>query len=95
MPVLNFSHARIHDADKFRQYVEQAAALLAEHGVEVVVRARSAETLRGESPVAQVAAVFRHRDIESAIAFYACERYRALVPLRDAACAMTVQLYQE
>lgn len=95
MPVLNFSYARIHDADKFHQYVNQAAPLLAAHGVEVVVRARFAETLRGASPEAQVAAVFRHRDIESAIAFYACERYRALVPLRDEACEMTVQLYQE
>ncbi len=95
MPILNFSYARIHDADKFSQYVEQAAMLLAEHDVEVVVRARFAETLRGESPDAQVAAVFRHRDIESAIAFYACERYRTLVPLREEACEMTIQLYQE
>lgn len=95
MPVLIFSYAEVKDADKFRQYIERAAALMAEQGVEVVARSQYAETLRGAPQTPHIAAVFRYRDLASAKAFYASPSYQSLVALRDEACEMRIHLYEE
>lgn len=95
MSVLNFSYADIKNEDKFQQYVAAAAELMAEAGVEVVVRGSYTTTLRGETKVPHIAAVFRYADRQAVKAFYTSDAYKALIPLRDAACDMTIQLYDE
>ncbi|WP_374339032.1 DUF1330 domain-containing protein [Leeia sp.] len=95
MTLLNYSYAKLKDMDAFKAYVGAAAPLMAELGVEVVVRGRYAHTLRGEAPGAEVAAVFRFRDASHADRFYGDVRYQALVPLRDQACDMTIHFYEE
>jgi|GEM_PF-408986 len=95
MSVLNFSYADIIDDDKFGQYVEAAAVLMEEAGVEVVARGSFRETKRGDEKLPHKAAVFRYADRAAVEAFYSSEKYRALIPLRDQACEMTIQLYDE
>jgi len=76
MTVLNFSYADIKDAEKFQQYVQAAAALMAEFDVEVVVRGKFSTTMRGESRTPHIAAVFRYRDMAAVEAFYNSEKYK-------------------
>lgn len=95
MPVLNFSYAKVKDVEKFKQYVEAAAPLLQEAGVEVVVRGNFSTTMQGDQCEPHVAAIFRYKDMESVEKFYTSEKYKPLIPLRDAACDMTIHLYEE
>lgn len=95
MTVLNFSYADVKDADKFQQYVQAAAVLMQEAGVEVVVRGRFADTMRGPEKSNHIAAVFRYSDMAAVEQFYNSEKYLAIVPLRDEACDMTIHLYEE
>lgn len=95
MSILNFSYADIKDIEKFKEYVKAAAILMEEDGVEVVVRGNFSTTMRGNGASPHIAAVFRYPDLESVEAFYNSEKYKALIPLRDAACDMTIHLYEE
>lgn len=92
---LNLSSARIKDADLFAQYVEKAGALMRRFDVEVVARGAFEAVIAGPADDVSVGAVFRYRDMETAKAFFASEEYRALLPLREAACGMTIVLFQE
>jgi len=93
--VLNFSFATLKDRALFEDYVAQAAALMAQDGVEVVVRGRYAKTLNGSDEPPHIAAVFRYQSLEAAYAFYDSAAYKALVPLRDRACDMEIRFYEE
>ncbi|MGR1582587.1 DUF1330 domain-containing protein [Thalassobius sp. S69A] len=95
MPVLNFSYAEIKDTQKFREYVSAAAALMTQHNVEVVVRGEFERTMQGSEKTPHIAAVFRYPSMEAAQAFYGSPEYQAIVPLRDAACTMTIHFYRE
>ena len=95
MSVLSFNCATLKDGEAFKAYVQKAAVLMAEAGVEVVLRANYEATLRGDGKPPHIAAVFRYPDREAAEAFYAADRYQDLVPLRDRACDMTIHLYNE
>ncbi len=95
MAILNFSYAEIKDSDKFMEYVKAAGCLIEEAGIEVVVRANYSNTMRGDKRAPHVAAVFRYPDQAAVEKFYTCDKYRALIPLRDEACEMTIQLYEE
>ena len=95
MPVLNFSYATIKDAKAFSDYIRKASGLMAEERVEVVVRGTYSETMRGAEKTKHVAAVFRYPDLNTAKRFYASSAYQELIPLRDAACDMEIQFYEE
>ncbi|MEX0302938.1 MAG: DUF1330 domain-containing protein [Leisingera sp.] len=95
MAVLNFSYAKIRDADLFRDYVQRAAPLMEAMGVEVITRGSFARVLRGDACHGEVAAVFRYEDMAAAERFYGSPEYQPLIPLRDAACDMTIHLYEE
>jgi uncharacterized protein (DUF1330 family) len=95
MPVLNFSYAVLKDTEAFREYVQMAASLMQSQGVEVVVRGNHRTTMRGDQNEQHVAAVFRYCDMESALSFYASDDYQNLTGLRDRACEMEIQLYEE
>ncbi|KIC11959.1 isoleucyl-tRNA synthetase [Leisingera sp. ANG-M1] len=95
MPVLNFSYAKIRNADLFRDYVQRAAPLMEAMGVEVLARGNFARVLRGEACSGEVAAVFRYPDMTAAERFYSSPEYQPLIPLRDAACDMTIHLHEE
>ena len=95
MAILNISYAKIKDADKFRAYVEAAAKLMTAADVEVVARGSFVMTKRGDELNDHITAVFRYPDMASVEAFYGSEAYKKLIPLRDEACEMTIQLYEE
>ena len=95
MSVLNFSYARIKDADKFQEYIAAAAVLMQEAGVEVLVRGKFSHTMRGEEKNDHISAVFRYEDKEAVDRFYTSDACKKLIPLRDAACDMTIQIYEE
>ncbi len=95
MAVLNFSYAAVKDIDAFKSYVQQAAILMEASGVEIIVRGEYAATKRGEKLSPHIAAIFRYPDMATAEAFYTSEAYLKLIPLRDKACEMTIQFYNE
>ena len=95
MTVLMIARAEVKDADKFAQYLAAAGEVMQEHGVEVVVRGDFAKTLAGIEADAHIAAVFRYPSMEAAEAIYSSEDYLALVPLRDEACDMQMDMYDE
>lgn len=95
MPVLNMSYAVLKDPDAFQDYVQKASVLMQDYEVEVVVRGKFIEAMRGDPKGPHIAAVFRYTDRESVERFYSSEAYRQLIPLRDAACDMEIQLYEE
>lgn len=95
MSILNFSYADIKDTEKFKEYVKAAAVLMEEAGVEVVVRGNFSMTMRGEKCSPHIAAVFRYPNKAAVEGFYNSEKYKALIPLRDEACDMTINLYEE
>lgn len=95
MPLLNISKALIHDPELFRLYVAKAAVLLRAQGVEVLCRGRHSETLRGSASDGHVVAVFRFADREAVRRFYEGPDYQPLIALRDSACDMTIDLYEE
>ena len=95
MAVLNFSYALIKDAAKFQDYIHAAAGLMVDAGIEVVVRGRFSHTMRGDERSQHIAAVFRYPDLESLERFYGSEDYKTLIPLRDEACDMTIEIYEE
>ncbi len=95
MTVLNFSYATIKNAEKFQQYLEAAAALMEDANVEVVVRGGFSKTMAGGNSAPHIVAVFRYPDMAAAERIYTSEQYKALIPLRDEACDMTINLYEE
>jgi uncharacterized protein (DUF1330 family) len=95
LTILNISTAVIKDTAKFKDYVQRAAVLLRSHGVEVLCRGHSHDTLRGPAPEPHIVAVFRFSSLDAVQQFYEGEAYQPLIALRDAACEMTIQLYKE
>lgn len=95
MSILNVSIAKIKDESAFAQYVSQAAAIMADFDVQLVARGTFVEAISGCSASSSVSAVFRYPNIEVAKAFFASERYEAIVPLRERACDMTITLFEE
>ena len=95
MPVLNISTAIIRDPELFAEYVAKAATIMADFDVTVVMRGDYIETFCGVDPGAHIMAVFRYPDLETAQAFFFSDAYRALLPLRDRACDMTIRFYDE
>jgi uncharacterized protein (DUF1330 family) len=95
MSVLNVSTAVIKDAALFRDYVAQAGVLLKAQNIEVLARGKHAKTLRGANPGDHIVAVFRFADWAAVARFYEGADYAPLLALRDAACDMTIQLYDE
>ena len=95
MTVLNVAFAEIKDADKMQAYIEGAAPLMKEYGAEVVARGRYLKSLLGDDKGKHILGVFRFPDMGTAEAFYSCDRYLALVELRDAAGKMTFNFYEE
>lgn len=94
MAILNFSYATVKDSEKFQQYIEQAARLMQDYPVETIVRGEFLKTQRGQALPAHITAVFRYPDLATAEAFYQSAAYQQLIPLRDAACDMTIQFYE-
>ena len=95
MPVVSVSTAIIRDAELFAEYVSKASEIMADFDVTVVTRGGYIATHLGVDPGAHIMAVFRYPDLETAQAFFSCDAYQALVPLRDRACEMTVRFYDE
>lgn len=95
MSVLSFNYATLKDMDAFQEYVAKAANLMKAANVEVIVRAKYAETLLGHAKAEHVSAIFRYADMAAAKGFYSSEEYQKIVPLRDLACEMSIHFYDE
>jgi len=95
MPILNISTAEIRDGKAFQHYVEKAAVLLEAQGVGIICRGRHVRTMRGADAGPHIVAVFRFSSMEAVRRFYEAPAYQPLIALRDAACDMTIRLYEE
>lgn len=95
MAVLNFSYAHIKDSNKFMEYVKAAGELMEKANVEVLVRGEYSTTMRGDNCSPHIAAVFRYPDRAAVENFYSSDEYVTLIPLRDEACDMTINIYEE
>jgi uncharacterized protein (DUF1330 family) len=95
MTVLNIAFTEIKDAEKMQEYIAGAAPLMQEYGAEVVVRGRYLKTIVGEGKTPHITRVFRFPDMATAEAFYGCDEYKALIPVREAAGKMSFNFYEE
>lgn len=93
--IINVSTALIKDEILFKKYVDKAAELMKEQGVEVIGRGKYIESTRGTKQDSHIMAVFRYKDRAAFNYFYECEPYKKLIPLRDESCEMTIQVYSE
>lgn len=95
MSALSFNYAVIKNPEAFQEYVQKAAALMEAADVEVVIRAKFAETVQGEPKEDHISAVFRYPSLSVAKALYESDRYKEIIPLRDKACEMSIHFYNE
>ncbi|EBA15941.1 isoleucyl-tRNA synthetase [Roseobacter sp. SK209-2-6] len=95
MPLLMIAKAVILNPEKFANYVEGAGKLMLDHGVEVVMRGRYDHTLKGATQGEHIMAAFRYDSRDTLEAFFGSPAYAELIPLRDEACEMEFQVYEE
>jgi len=95
MPLLMIAKAVILNPEKFASYVEAAGVLMKEHGVETVMRGRYDHALKGAAQGEHIMAAFRYSSREVFEAFFSSPHYAELIALRDEACDMEFQVYEE
>lgn len=95
MSILSFNYAVIKNPEAFQEYVQKAAALMEVANVEVVARAKFAETILGAAKEDHISAIFRYPSLNAAKALYASDQYKEIIPLRDKACEMNIHFYTE
>ncbi len=95
MKIINVSTALIKNGELFKEYIAKAAVLMNEQEVEVVCRAKYVETLQGAKQGDHIMAIFKYKNMEAFDYFYGCKAYKKIVPLRDKACEMTINVYSE
>ena len=95
MKIINLSTAIIKDEKLFKEYLTRAAVLMKEQGVEVICKGEYVESAKGLPQQSHIMAIFKYRDRAAFDYFYECESYKKIIPLRDASCEMTVQVYTE
>lgn len=94
MGIINISTAIVKDEKLFQEYIQKAALLMKEQNVEVICRGKYVETMRGDTHSHHIVAVFKYANKNALNHFYTCEEYKKLIPLRDKACEMTIQIYE-
>lgn len=93
MPAFIIASVAVKDPAKMAQYAEGAGPTIAAHGGEMAMRGALKATLSGTAGT-PVAAIIRFETREAAETWYSSPEYQALIPLRDEACAMTLNLYE-
>lgn len=68
---------RVHDREKFGEYVKAVAGVAEEFGGEYVLRGKVAEVLEGDVDPAELVVVLRFADAESARAYVNSPKYQA------------------
>jgi len=82
----------VKDPEKFGQYGAAAAQTLTAHGGEAILRGKFAKSLNADQATAATG-IMRFPDLEAVDRWYGSPEYQALIPLRDAACDMTMTAY--
>ena len=94
MTAFFISRVRVKDPEKMAQYAKSAGQTVIAHGGQPVLRGRLHEVLSGEAPEPHSTGIIQFPDIEALQAWYRSEAYQALIPLREAACSMTLLSYE-
>ncbi len=95
MKIINISTAYIKDENLFKEYLTKAGVLIKEQGVEVICKGKYVASTSGLNQGPYIMAIFKYKDRAAFDYFYACEAYQAILPLRDQACEMNIQVYTE
>ncbi len=88
------AHATVIDAEKLPAYATAAGATFAAFGGAPVARGKVVEVLAG-SHTAHSAIIVKFPDAKSAHDWFHSPAYQALIPLRDAALAVTFVVIEE
>lgn len=83
---------RVKNQEKMQEYAAAAGPTIAAHGGELMMRGAFASALAGTSDP-HTTAIMRFPDMETVQKWYASEAYRAIIPLREDACDMTLLAY--
>lgn len=86
------ANCNIKDAEKFAEYGALAAPTFTPFSGKLLQKGKLTATLAGPSGAA-ITAIFAFDNPEAAMAWYASAAYQALLPLRDAACEMSLSIY--
>lgn len=95
MKVINISTALVKDENLFKEYLAKAAVLMKQQKVEVICKGKYIEAIRGPEMASHITAVFKYKNRAAFDYFYGCPSYKEIIPLRDKACEMTIQIYSE
>jgi len=87
-------HSTITDQDAFGGYAKSVPATLAPFDGTLLTKGKVEKVLSGEHGHSNVG-IIRFPNLDKAHEWYASKAYQALVPVRNAAAAMTVISYQE
>jgi uncharacterized protein (DUF1330 family) len=93
MPAFFVSRAVVKDPARMEEYATRAAETLKAHGAEPLLRGGFAEALLGKGS-AHGSGIVRFADMQTLKAWFDSPEYRALAPLRDAACEMELFAYE-
>lgn len=95
MSVLNVVFTKIKNDEKLNAYIKAAGPLMKENSGEVLLRGKYLTSMFGGTKDGHLAAVFRFPDMAAAEAFYTCDAYKELIPLRDAGGDISFDFYEE
>jgi len=84
----------IRDRDKFAEYSEKVAVTFEQYGGTRLIRGIKSAVLVGEADNNAVG-VFKFADEAALNTWYNSPEYQAIVPLRDAACKMSIVAYAD
>ena len=83
MPAYLIANIRVHDAQRYQDYVAHVPALIAKHGGQYRVRGGEAEALEGQCTPDRLI-ILEFPDRAAALAFYNDPAYEPLKALRQA-----------
>ncbi|TAL86023.1 MAG: DUF1330 domain-containing protein [Rhodanobacter sp.] len=87
-------HSTVTDPDAFAGYAKSVPATLAPFDGTLLTKGKVERVFSGQHEHSNVG-IIRFPELDKAHEWYGSEAYQALIPVRDAAAAMTVISYQE
>lgn len=93
MPAFFIASVTVKDPAKFQEYSGKAGQSLAQFGGKLLVRGQAQDVLAGAATPG-AAAVVNFPDLKALRDWFASDTYQALIPLRDAACDMSLVSFE-
>jgi uncharacterized protein (DUF1330 family) len=76
---------KVSDMAQFMEYQKAVGPLLAEYGAKMIAKGAPANVVENDNVIEKgsLTVIFEFESLEKATAFYDCEAYKAIIPLRE------------